>query len=182
MYCRCSQPASTTRSGGAVRSQLTSHYVLANGAVCWACSPLHEHHTVYCLDTPQTNTLAHPRANTLTRTVTCTGKSDYLCTQSVARPHEGTNHKNTQKQTIRMPLLSDEKLVNKLFPKAHMLRTSDKHFCLFDKLCQLMGNCAIPQFKFKQGIYQILRNGGFHNENDSLFVCVCECVCISVCL
>lgn len=62
----------------------------------------------------------------------------------VAHPHAGTNHKHTQKQTIHMPLLLDEKIVNKL-------RNPEKHFCLFDKLCQLMGNLAIPQFKFKHG-------------------------------
>ncbi len=44
-----------------------------------------------------------------------------------------------------------------------------------------MGNCAIPQFKFKHESYQILRNGDSHN------VCVCEgarvhkCMFVAVC-
>lgn len=37
-----------------------------------------------------------------------------------------------------MQMFSDEKLADKLFPKHQILRNSEKHFCLFDKLCQLM--------------------------------------------
>lgn len=92
---------SATYSRGAIRSQLTFHYFFANGAVCWACSLLHKHHTVYCLDTPQTNTLTQPPTHT--HATICMEKATVLTHSATHKdePQKYTETNNTHENVFR---------------------------------------------------------------------------------